>query len=233
MRIGIFGGSFDPVHYGHLLVAEFALEQLQLDRVLFVPAFVSPFKQQSRPASGKDRLAMLELAIAGHPNFELDPREVLKPEVSYTITTLAEVQQETPSATLFLIMGADAVAEFHRWKHPDRILELATLAIAMRGGIDSIDWQGLKQVQQSKGVANPASSGDHSERAQKNKISDLSDPPEDVETIQLPQMELSSSEIRTRVELGKSIRFQTPPAVVAYIRTHQLYRSLSETEVQR
>ncbi len=131
MKLGVFGGTFDPVHNGHLAIALAALESLGLDRVIFVPARRSPLKNAEPVASVADRLAMLERAIDGEPRFECSRIEIDRPEPSYSVDTLEAL---AGSGTLFFILGADAVRDLGRWKDPDRVRELATLVVAARPG---------------------------------------------------------------------------------------------------
>jgi nicotinate-nucleotide adenylyltransferase len=131
MRVGVFGGTFDPVHVGHLAIANAALESVPLDRVLFVLARRSPLKERGPVAPEADRLRMLELAIAGEPRFAVSRIELDREGPSYTVETLERLAGDD---LLFLILGSDAIADFPRWKDPDRIAKLATLAVADRPG---------------------------------------------------------------------------------------------------
>ena len=138
MKLGLFGGTFDPVHLGHLLLAECCREQLGLDRVRFLPAASNPLKAGGPVASGRDRCDMVEFAISGHPQFVLDRREVKRGGDSFAVDTLEEVAAENPGANLFFLMGADALAQFWDWKAPDRILALATIAAVNRGDAPAV-----------------------------------------------------------------------------------------------
>jgi len=131
MRLGVFGGTFDPVHVGHLAIARSALEAVPLDRILFVLARRSPLKDRGPFASEADRLAMLETAIADEPRFSLSRAELEREGPSYTVETLERLAGEDE---LFLILGSDALADFPRWKDPERIARLATLLVADRPG---------------------------------------------------------------------------------------------------
>ena len=131
VRLGVFGGTFDPVHIGHLAIAQAALESAPLDRVLFVLAKRSPLREHDPVASEADRLRMLELAIAGEPRFAASRLELDRGAPSYTVDTLEQLRDE---GELFLILGSDAIADFGRWKDPDRIGRLATLVVAERPG---------------------------------------------------------------------------------------------------
>ena len=135
-RIGVFGGTFDPVHVGHLAIALAALESVPLDRVLFVPARRSPLKDRDPVASVADRVAMLQAAIAGEPRFALSRVELERDGVSYTVDTLEALK---PQGELFLILGSDALADLARWRTPDRIRELATILVAARPGAPEPD----------------------------------------------------------------------------------------------
>ncbi|TME76327.1 MAG: nicotinate (nicotinamide) nucleotide adenylyltransferase [Chloroflexi bacterium] len=135
-RIGVFGGTFDPVHVGHLAIALAALESVPLDRVLFVPVRRSPLKDRDPLASTTDRVAMLETAIAREPRFALSRAELEREGVSYTVDTLEELRSQ---GELFLILGSDALADLARWRAPDRIRELATILVAARPGAPEPD----------------------------------------------------------------------------------------------
>lgn len=135
-RVGVFGGSFDPVHVGHLAIALAAVQSVPLDRVLFVPARRSPLKDRDPIAGVADRVAMLEAAISGENRFALSRVELERDGVSYTVDTLEALRSE---GDLFLILGSDALAELSRWRRPDRIRELATLLVAARPGAPEPD----------------------------------------------------------------------------------------------
>lgn len=133
MRLGIYGGSFDPPHLGHLLPVLDAAEQLGLDGVRYVPAAIQPLKVEGASASPADRLAMTERLVQGIPGFSVDPAEIDRPGLSYTVDTLAMVAAEVPGAELFLLLGADAYALFDQWRDPDRVRALATIVVMVRG----------------------------------------------------------------------------------------------------
>jgi nicotinate-nucleotide adenylyltransferase len=133
-RLGVFGGTFDPPHVGHLAMAEWARVRLELDRVLFVPAGRPPHKPRARVSSAAARLAMTRLAVRGNPAFEVSPIEVRSPAPSYTVDTLRRLRAARPNARWFLLIGADSLDEFHTWREPEAILALATLAVASRPG---------------------------------------------------------------------------------------------------
>ena len=133
MRLGIYGGSFDPPHLGHLLPVLDAAEQLGLDGVRYVPAAIQPLKVGRASASPADRLAMTERLVEGIPGFSVDPAEIDRPGLSYMVDTLATVAAEVPGAVLFLLLGADAYALFDQWRDPERVRALATIVVMVRG----------------------------------------------------------------------------------------------------
>ena len=132
MHTGILGGSFDPIHHGHLILARAALEELGLDRILFIPANRSPHKTDTKPATAQDRFAMLQLAIEGEPGFEASDLELHRPPPSYTVETLRELRSRHPDDEFTLLIGADNVAKFDTWREPDEIRRLARLAVLDR-----------------------------------------------------------------------------------------------------
>lgn len=132
MKIGIFGGSFDPPHLGHLVLADEALQHLSLDKVLFIPAFHSPFKSEEQSGRVELRCEMLELAINDHPKFEMDLHEVLRGGTSYTVDTLRHLKEQHPDDELFLLLGGDTFSEFSSWREPDEIVKHVRLAVVNR-----------------------------------------------------------------------------------------------------
>lgn len=201
MRVAIFGGSFDPVHLGHLWIAEGLREHAQLDEVRFLPAAISPLKQQQQAADASHRVAMLRLAIAGHPHFAIDERELKRGGVSYTVDTVRELVGEQPEDQFYLILGADSVADLPRWRTPEQIFQMVTPLVVGRGGQAPIDWQLLsvylppQRLEEAKRLA-----------------------------IESPLISVSSRDIRHRVASRQSIRYRVPRPVEAYIEAQQLYR---------
>lgn len=143
MRLGIFGGSFDPPHLGHLLPVIDAAEALGLDAVKFVPAAVQPLKVGRTTASPTDRLAMTGLLVARIPGFTADATEIERPGLSFTVDTLAAISSAEPTAELVLLLGADAFAVFDQWRQPERILTLARVAVMTRSG-ESVPLEQMK-----------------------------------------------------------------------------------------
>lgn len=202
-RIGVFGGTFDPIHVGHLLVAEIAREKLGLSEMRFVPASLSPLKIEA-PAttSDKQRLEMVKLAVGGNPFFLVDDREIQRGGASYTVETLRELQQENEDAELYFLMGADSLEQFHLWREPKVICELARVVVVHRGGYPAPEI---------------------------GTLAPFLDAPDDLQTlsekhiVSVPQVEVSSSDLRARIRNGESTRYQLHPAVSAFIGTERLY----------
>ncbi len=207
MRVGLLGGSFDPVHYGHLLLAECAHEQWSLDEVWFVPSARPPHKQEQVLAPGKMRAEMLELATAGHKAFRVWKCELERGGVSYTVDTLRQLRQERPEATVFLILGADMLADLPNWRESAEICRLADPLVAHRPGSPEPDFEQLRPIVSPERLAEIRH-----------------------HLIEMPLVEFSSSDIRRRVARGQSIRFRTPRAVEEYIACHGLYRQAESAE---
>jgi len=134
MKLGIFGGSFDPVHLGHLLVAQAAVEELGLDRLFFVPAAQSPFKPENKPASAAIRLQLLRLALAGKTDCEIDDQEIRRGGISYTVDTLRDYAGKFPAAKLFYLIGADNVPKLNEWREPVELARRAEFVAIPRPG---------------------------------------------------------------------------------------------------
>jgi nicotinate-nucleotide adenylyltransferase len=205
MRIGLFGGTFDPVHYGHLLLAESAREQCHLDEVWFVPAAVAPHKQNAALTPVAQRIEMLELAVGGQVSLRVSSVEADRGGVSYTVDTLEQLAAKEPGHGLFLIIGADTLVDLVYWREPRRVCELATLIVARRAGRPEPDFDCLASIASPERIA-------EFRRHQ----------------VEMPEMALASRDLRQRVSAGQSIRFRTPRAVEEYIRAAGLYRGTAE-----
>ena len=199
MKIGILGGTFDPVHLGHLIIAEETLSSLGLDRVIFVPAG-DPWMKASTPISpGPNRLAMVLAAVAGNPAFHVSPVELDRNGPSYTVETLEELQADYGFQTeYFFIIGADAIKGFGQWRNPDRVLELCTLAVVGRPAQEVLDLSLLEATLPGIGKR--------------------------VAIVDGVAISVSASDIRGRVQEGRSIRYLVPSVVESYIREHGLYK---------
>ena len=200
MRIGIFGGSFDPVHQGHLILAENCREQAALDLVLFIPSAVGPHKTDGANSTDRQRCEMIELAIAGHESFRLSKLEIERGGISYTVDTLTELRQQHPEDELFLLLGDDSLERFDTWHEPQRICELSIPVVANRPGSGEIDLSVLEK---------------HASTERYRQICEV--------TVDSPMIEISSTDIRSRVSEEKSIRFLMPRGVERYIASHSVY----------
>ena len=200
MRIGIFGGSFDPIHHGHLILAEHCREQANLDQVWFMPCALGPQKLAGAHGTVRQRTEMIELALGGHEAFVLSKLEIERGEVSYTVDTLKQIKETNPDDELFLMMGDDSLESFPSWRDPETICKLATPLVVNRPGSGEVDLSVLKQYV----------SPERFESFEKLKITS-------------PRIEISSSEIRKKVGEGGSIRFLTPRSVEKYIETQKLF----------
>jgi len=143
MRIGILGGSFNPVHIGHLLLAQYALEALKLDKLFFIPACLSPLKRNKRLISGHHRLAMLKIATRANKKFLVSDSEIKRGGKSYTVETLRQFKQRFKHSRLFFITGSDSLLQLNKWRDLDKILKLATFVVAIRPGFEK-NKSGLK-----------------------------------------------------------------------------------------
>lgn len=202
-RIGVLGGTFDPIHYGHLAMAEEARLQLALDRVYLVPVAQQPLKD-SHYARPQQRFAMVQLACQGNQSLVASDLELRRPPPSYTADTLralhqqlaAETGSNQQNRTIWFILGADTLASFPRWHQPRQVLEQARLAVVNRPGV-SIDWQPLE-------AALPGM------QQQTDMLAELA-------------LAISSHQLRQRFASGRAVRYQLPDAVITYIQKQQLY----------
>lgn len=199
LRLGVMGGTFDPIHFGHLVTAEEALVQFNLDRVLFMPTGRPVRKTHRYVSSAEDRYLMTVIATASNPDFEVSRLEVDRPGETYTVDTMAALRDMYgPKAELFFITGADAVREILTWKDAERFGELCTFIAATRPGFEP-------------DVTAPLAAG-----------ADVSLPR--VEYMEVPALAISSSDIRERVAGRRPVRYLLPEAVAAYIEKNGLYR---------
>jgi len=201
MRIGLFGGSFDPVHLGHLWIAEFARESLCLDEVRWIPAAQSPLKPSAPIATNEERLTMIRLAISGATGHTIDPRELQRAQPSYTVDTVEEICAEDPHNDYFLIAGSDSLASMPNWRSPERILRCVTLSVVRRGGDPPIDYSVLNGIVDGRLLESILAS-----------------------EISMPAIEVSSTEIRNRIKRNSSIRYQVPHAVEVFLQSNKIYR---------
>ena len=198
-RLGIFGGTFDPIHHGHLIVAEVLKEELQLSRVLFLPAGQPPHKTGRPITPIAHRLAMLQLALQGNPHFAISYVDVRRPGPCYTVDSLTLLRREYSDAELVFLMGEDSLHDLPTWHEPNRIAELALLGVALRPGIE-VDLETIFALV-------PAAR-------------------DRVILVPVPLIQIAASDIRRRVAEGRTIRYQVPLVVEEYIARHGLYRTV-------
>ena len=202
MRLGILGGTFNPVHLGHLICAQEAHLQLRLDRVLLIPAARSPHKPFDEDDPGAEhRLSLCRLAVAGDERLQVSPIEVERPGPSYTVDTLRELHSREPDSELYLIVGGDVAAGLPTWQEPEQVLALARLAVATRRGTPR------RSIDEALGGLRGG------ERAA---------------FFEMPTIEISSTDIRRRVQSQAPIRYLVPDAVAQYIDEHRLYGGPTE-----
>ena len=215
MRLGIFGGTFDPPHVGHLLAASDAFEHLSLDRLVFVPAWMQPLKAGRATTPAHHRLAMVRLLTAGDDRFATDPVEVDREGLSYSVETLRGFAQQYPTAQRFFLVGADVLTTFAQWREPREVLALATLAVLTRR-----DEGGTAAMATSEPA--PRAPSDHHESGEASALqAELRR-----QTVLVPtrRIDVSSTEIRDRVRCNRSIHGFVTDAVAGYIGSHGLYR---------
>lgn len=196
-RIGLLGGTFDPIHIAHLHIAACALDELRLDEVRFLPAGSPPHKPHHPITEGAHRLRMVEIATGGSPAFVADPIDLGADGPSFTSDTVTRMRAAHPESELWFIIGADSLADFHRWHEPERILAVARLAVAERPGWDV-----------SAALQAPSS---------------LPDLPARVDVFQSVPIDLSATLLRARVADGKPVDWLLPSGVLSYLRRHRLY----------
>jgi len=209
VRYGIYGGAFDPIHIGHLLLAESCLRQAKLERVFFVPTGISPHRsgKETYRTSAEDRLNMIESAMIGYEEFLVSRYEIDRQETSYTIETLQYFHRTFAliEPKFFLLMGADMFNDLPNWHEASEICKLALPLVVTRPETPSPYFAGLS------GIVSP----DHLEEIRQSAV-------------MMPQIGISSTQIRRNVAAEESIRFQVPRSVESYIASHQLYRSSSD-----
>jgi len=199
MKFGLLGGTFDPIHLGHLIIAETVREHLKLSKVIFIPAGQPWLKADREITAAEHRLRMVEIAISGNPYFEVSTYEIDKPGPSYSVDTVAyERSRIGPDAELYFIVGCDALAELPRWHEPARLVAMCRLVGV---GRPSVPKPKIKALEEAIPGISPR-----------------------INLLDEPQISISSSEIRERVGAGISIRYLVPPEVEDYIYEHKLYK---------
>jgi nicotinate-nucleotide adenylyltransferase len=197
--VGVFGGTFDPIHIGHLAATEDAAWRLGLDRVLFVPNRQPPHKEGRYVSRVEDRVAMVELAVADNPRFEVSHIELEREGPSYTLDTLREMRRRLPDDAIHFLVGCDAVGQLHTWHEPDSLLAEFGLVVMERPTGTAVDWEGVEKrfpyIRRQ------------------------------VDIVDVAEMDVSGHDIRRRVAEGRPIRYYVLPAVERYIMEHRLYRA--------
>ncbi|MEJ7838673.1 MAG: nicotinate-nucleotide adenylyltransferase [Thermomicrobiales bacterium] len=196
-NIGLMGGTFDPIHIGHLVIAQRAMEQLDLNAVIFLPAGLPPHKQDEEHTSAIHRVAMTRLAIESVPNFRISERDVREDRASYTVDLLRDVKADNPDANLTFIIGADSLRDFARWREPEAIVRIARLAVAARPEVSVPE----DIYQQVRGLR------------------------EAIDWIESPLLDIAATELRDRISRGATVQHLVPASVLAYIQQRKLYRS--------
>lgn len=197
-RIGIMGGTFNPIHYGHLIIAENACEQFGLDQVIFMPTGHTPHKKFSGDEMARYRCEMVKLAIKDNEKFSLSLMEVQNKEISYTFQTLRNIQKLYPDAKLYFILGADSLFDFEDWKNPEIICQEAVILVAVRANLteEKVDSQIRHLTEIFHG---------------------------EIHRLETPNFSVSSKTIRKRLKNGQSIRYMVPDLVEEYIRKQRIY----------
>lgn len=199
MKLGILGGTFDPIHIGHLIIAQEAAARVGLDEVLFIPTG-QPWMKAGRPVSpAHHRMEMLSLALECNPQFKASSIEIERPSPSYTVDTLIALQEGVArGSALFFILGMDSIQNLHRWHQPERLFDLCTLLVVSRPGHTDFDWASLDRIRPGA----------------RDKVN----------FIEGPYIGISGAEIRRRVSQGLPITYWLPRAVERYIYEKGLYR---------
>ena len=198
-KVGIMGGTFNPIHFGHLLLAETAYQQFDLDEVLIMPTKNTYYKKMNNLVQAEDRVNMVKLAIEDNPHFVLSREELNRDGTTYTVDTLTRLTAQEPGSRFYFIMGADSLYHLESWREPQKILSMAVILVAGREG---------------SGIG-------ASLRSQKEYLENKFDA--DIRMLQSPVMEISSNDLRRRVREGRSIRYLLPKPVAEYIYENKLY----------
>jgi nicotinate-nucleotide adenylyltransferase len=227
-KIGLLGGTFDPVHKGHLHLAEQTQRFFNLEKTVFIPAYRSPHKLTLEPVSCEHRLAMLNLALEGLPRFSMDKIEINKNEISYTIETLKELQSTHPDWNMFLILGADAFQSIDTWKQCSQLLDFCNILIGTRPGAEFKVSESVKnKLTLSASTTNDIAANSATDiKVYKNMEKGTG-----ATFFQISPLDISSRDIRQRIHSGEEIKNLLPPSVDHYIMQHRLYLNYSPPTV--
>lgn len=214
-RVGLFGGTFDPIHCGHIRAAGEVLERFSLDKVLFIPSFIPPHKERAGIAPARDRLRMVDLACREEPRFAASSIEVDAGEKSYSIITLEKVKRIYPGAWIFFILGVDAFLEIETWRDHERVLEECLFIVMTRPG--------YRLDQADRVLAGSLGEKVH-HVSETEKIGEDHFQASRIFFLPILALDISSTEVRRRIGTGENIKGLVPDAVGDYIRSHHLYR---------
>ena len=214
-RVGLFGGTFDPVHCGHIRAAEEVCKRFSLDRVLFIPSFIPPHKERAGIAPAHDRLRMVELACREEPRFAASSIEVDAGETSYSILTLERIKRIHPGAWIFFVLGVDAFLEIETWRDHERVLKECLFIVITRPGY---------RLEQAERIPGGPRGEEVHHVSENEKIGEDLFRTRRIFFLPIPALDISSTEVRRRVARGETIKGLVPEAVEAYIRSHHLYR---------
>ena len=204
-KIGIMGGTFDPIHYGHLILAQNALDTFKLDEIMFVPSGTPWLKDSTKVLSKNKRVSMTGIAIEDNAKFALSTIEIDREGNSYSYETVEELKKQQPDTEFYFILGADSLLEIEKWKHPDRLMAECSLLVAVR---DNCDTEGLKQ-----------------------QIAYLAEKYEaNIHILPAKRIDISSTNIRDLIADGKSVRYMLPDQVIKFIEKNHLYERSDEDE---
>lgn len=199
-KVGIMGGTFDPIHNGHLIIAQCALESYQLDEILFVPSGIPWLKDISKVLNKKTRVSLTGLAIEGNQNFALSTIEIDREGNSYSYKTVEELKEQNPDVDYYFIMGADSLFEIETWKNPAELMKNCIILVAVRDDYNEVQMNEQISYLQEKYHA-------------------------EINLLETPRLDISSTDIRRKVAEGKSIRYMLPDSVIDYIKKLHLYES--------
>ena len=198
-KIGIMGGTFNPIHTGHLLLAQAALEEAALDSVCFLPSGVSYLKPEDTVLDARDRLKLTELAVLDNPKFTVSDMEIKRSGNTYTCDTLQQLKREQPQNSFYFILGADCLFSMENWYHPEEIFSSCTILAAVRDNLKLSDLEEKADLLRKRFGA-------------------------DISLLHLPRIDISSTDIRERIKTGKSIRYMVPDSVCEYILQNELFK---------
>ena len=215
-RIGILGGTFNPIHLGHLAAAEEVRDRLKLDIVLFIPAFLPPHKSESGMPSAAQRQEMVILAVKGNPHFQVSDIEIRRGGRSYTIDTIEELRRSYPGAELVFITGLDTFLDIRTWKEWERLLTICAFAVLSRQGFRFRDLAPFGFLQVPSGDLERLDAGETTGIAAGRGAVRIA-------LERIPLYDISSTDIRSRVRSGRSVKYHLPEAVEGYIIEHKLY----------